>query len=288
MTAAGLRRVLDLLRCPHCGQELDLPDRSLRCPAGHSFDLARQGYVNLLTRPVKGSHADSATMIAARDRFLAAGHYRPLADRIAGLAAETDSGRIAEIGAGTGYYLAAVLDRLTDARGIATDLSTAAARRAAAAHDRLGSVVADTWGGLPIRDAALDLIMVVFAPRNPAEFARLLRSDGTLLVAAAGPGHLEEIRGPLGLLEIEPGKQQRLVDRLGERFTAAHTETVRHRLRLDADDLIDLISMGPNAHHQDDRLADRVAALDPPVEVSCVVRLSTFRRAPDRPTGGRR
>jgi 23S rRNA (guanine745-N1)-methyltransferase len=287
VTATGIHRVLDLLRCPHCGQDLELPDRSLRCPAGHSFDVARQGYVNLLTRPVKGSHADSAAMIAARDRFLAGGHYRPLADRIARLAAEAGPGRIAEIGAGTAYYLAAVLDRLADARGIATDLSTAAGRRAAAAHDRLGSVVADTWAGLPIKDGALDLIMVVFAPRNPEEFARLLRPGGTLLVAAAGPGHLEELRAPLGLLEIEPGKQQRLVDQLGERFIPAHIETVRHRLRLDTDDLIDLVAMGPNAHHQDDRLADRVTALDPPVEVSCVVQLSTFRREPGRPAGDR-
>jgi 23S rRNA (guanine745-N1)-methyltransferase len=276
-----LEQVLDLLQCPHCGQSLELQDRSLRCAQGHSFDIARQGYVNLLTRPVKGSHADTAEMLTARERFLAAGHYRPLADRIAQLAQDVRPTKLAEIGAGTGYYLSAVLDRLPDARAIATDISPAATRRAARSHDRLGAVVADTWHGLPIKDDLLDLIMVIFAPRNPAVFARLLRPGAALLVAAAGAGHLVEIRQPLGLLEIEAGKQQRLADQFAGTFALEHAETFGRPMDLTASDLVDLVAMGPNAHHQDDRLAGRIESLDPPVTVSCVVELSLYRRLPD-------
>jgi 23S rRNA (guanine745-N1)-methyltransferase len=217
-------------------------------------------------------------MLAARERFLAGGHYRPLADRIAQLAQDVRPMTLAEIGAGTGYYLSTALDRLPGARAIATDISQAAIRRAARSHDRLGAVVADTWHGMPIKDNALGLIMVVFAPRNPAEFARLVRPGGALLVAAAGAGHLAEIRQPLGLLEIEAGKQQRLTDQFAGTFVLEHAETFSRPMELTAADLVDLVAMGPNAHHQGDRLLGRIESLEPPVTVNCVVELSLFRR----------
>ena len=274
----SLDTILDLLRCPHCSGRLDRLDRSVRCPTGHTFDIARQGYVNLLGRDPQGRHADTAEMISARDRFLSHGHYRPLADRIATLAADTAATTIGEFGAGTGYYLAQVLDRVPAARGLATDVSPYAGRRAARAHDRLGAIVADTWAGLPIADRSLDLIMVIFAPRNPAEFARLLRPSGQVLVAAAGPDHLSSIRADLGLLEIEADKRQRLLHQFGDQFRPTHSETVATTLQLNAADLHDLVAMGPNAHHSGNQLAERIAALDPPVEVSCRFDLTLFSR----------
>lgn len=183
---------------------------------------------------------------------------------------------MAETGAGTGYYLATVLDRITDATGIATDISVPACRRAARAHARIGAVVADTWAGLPIADGHIDLLMVIFAPRNPPEFARLLAPGGRLIVVTPGPDHLRQLREPLGLLGIEADKQDRLQATMSAHLEPVQRDRLRYRLRLADDELIALVTMGPNAHHTDERIAERVRALQPPVEVDVDVWISEF------------
>lgn len=272
--------IIDLLRCPVCTLPVDLQHRTVRCGSGHSFDLARQGYVNLLTRPPKGANADTADMIAARERFLSAGHYRPLAGRLAGLAAGgTPAGAaILEAGAGTGYYLKTVISTLPDARGIGTDLSPFGCRRIARAGDRIGAVVADTWAGLPVTDGVLDLIMVVFAPRNPAEFARSLRPGGRLLIAVADDDHLAEVRDRLGMIDIRPGKPATLQESLQDWFDLEHQERFSAPLELGPAALADLVLMGPTAHHRPADLADRIASLPDPASVTLSVGLSIFRR----------
>lgn len=106
------------LACPHCAQALTRHERALRCPAGHSFDLAKQGYVSLLAGDAHTGTGDTAEMVAARADFLAAGHYRPIADALAEAAADADpEGLVADLGAGTGHYLAHVLDALPGRAG---------------------------------------------------------------------------------------------------------------------------------------------------------------------------
>ncbi|KWX07258.1 hypothetical protein TR74_19335, partial [Carbonactinospora thermoautotrophica] len=111
-----LEDVVRFLICPYCAAGLALAERTLRCRAGHTFDVARQGYVNLLpggSRPA-GS-GDTAAMVAAREAFLAKGHYAPLARCVAQHASAgeiADDGCVVDVGAGTGYHLAEVLARL--------------------------------------------------------------------------------------------------------------------------------------------------------------------------------
>ncbi|MBO0812526.1 MAG: hypothetical protein J2P23_10840 [Microlunatus sp.] len=270
--------VVDLLACPVCTRPVTVRDGAVRCRSGHSFDIARQGYVNLLTRPPKGVHADSAEMIAARDRFLGAGHYRPLADRLAELATDGAPATILEAGAGTGYYLGHVIKALPGGRAVGTDLSPFGCRRIARVDDRVGAVVADTWAGLPLGDGVLDLIMVVFAPRNPADFARMLGPGGRLLIAGAGVDHLGEVRDRLGMIDIRPGKLDALRESLQDRFEPEHSEELRSGLRLGPEAVRDLVMMGPNAHHQRGDLDARIAELPDPAPVTLSVELSVFRR----------
>ena len=137
--------------------------------------MARQGYVNLA--PAGSPDGDDAAMVAARAEFLAGGWFDPLSRRRWPRAAAESAapGAVAELGAGTGHHLAAVLDALDDDRaGVALDASVYAARRAARAHPRVTSVVADAWGRLPLLDGSVGLALVVFAPRAGAEIARVL------------------------------------------------------------------------------------------------------------------
>ena len=269
-------QVLDLLCCPHCAEALTRQDASVVCTAGHAFDLARQGYLNLLGRSAPAS-ADTAAMVAARERFLGSGRYAALADRLVAVLRHLPPGPWVEVGAGTGYYLAYALQRL-GGRGIAIDVSPAASRRAAQAHDQLGAVVADVWGRLPIRESTAAAVLCVFAPRNAAEFARILRPDGALVIASPLPDHLGELRGTLDLLDIEADKQDRISRTLADLFTPVEEIECRYRIGLDAEAVVDLVSMGPNAfHHDHRRLTAQVAYLDQPIEVTVAVAISAWR-----------
>ncbi len=112
----------------------------MRCASGHAYDLARQGYLNLLGRSAP-ANADTPSMLAAREHVLSSGAYEPLADALTDAAAGAQS--VLDVGAGTGYYLAHLMDRGA-VRGVALDVSVAACRRAARAHERLGA-----WWRMP-------------------------------------------------------------------------------------------------------------------------------------------
>jgi 23S rRNA (guanine745-N1)-methyltransferase len=262
-----------LLACPLCGQNLTPHEGTLRCPEAHTYDVARQGYVNLLSGGAQTGTADTAEMVRARADFLAAGHYAPLAEAIARTAARLSPKAILDAGTGTGYYLAAVLDALPTAIGLGLDLSKYALRRAARAHERAAAAVWDVWQPLPVRSAAVDLVLNVFAPRNAPEFARVLRPDGALLVVTPTPAHLCELRAKAGTLEVDAAKEERLDRTLSGHFEPAHTELLEYPLTLSAAEATDAVAMGPSAHH-----APR--ALEGDQQVTASFRLSLYRPAP--------
>ena len=235
-----------LLTCPHCGQELVLDGTGARCAAGHSWDLARQGYLNLLAGP-QPRNADSVEMLAARSRVLDSGLFDPLLELVAGHTRQAR--RILEVGAGTAHYLRHCLRDDPAAAGVALDVSVPAARLAARADERIAAVVADAWRELPIRDHAVEAVLSIFAPRNLGEFARVLTADGRLLVLAPNPGHLAVLRERFGLLAIEPGKQERLLAAASEFFEVTATSRLRTPVALSAGQAADVIAMGPNAFH---------------------------------------
>jgi 23S rRNA (guanine745-N1)-methyltransferase len=280
--AGVLADIVDLLRCPVCGDSLAETDASLRCATGHSFDIARQGYVNLVP-----GRADTSEMVDARDEFVRAGHFRPLsaalaeeAARAAGGAASGAPGVVVDLGAGTGHYLARVLDALPGARGIAIDASPAALRRAARAHERAAAVGADAWKPLPLRDGIASIVLSVFAPRNPDEMARILAPGGALLAVTPTTRHLHELVGPLGLLSVPDDKEDRLDSQLAAHFDLAERRTIEHAMFLTRDECAQLVRMGPSAWHIDEQaIGDRVAALPDPLTVTTSVTLSRYVRA---------
>jgi len=257
-----------LLACPVCGSGLTESDTSLTCANAHRFDVARQGYVNLLgSRPP--ANADTAEMVAARDRVLSSGLYDPIAEQVARRLAQSPT--IVDVGAGTGFYLARALDA-SGGRGVALDVSVPAARRAAKAHARAASVVADAWGSLPLLSGRLAAVLCVFAPRSLPEFSRVLMVGGLLVVVTPTAFHLSGLRERHGLLGIEADKDERLARSALGLFEPTARTVVEYRAEASAEQVRDLIAMGPNAFHgvPNDVTADTV-------QVSVTV--SLFRKA---------
>jgi 23S rRNA (guanine745-N1)-methyltransferase len=270
-----LAEVVDLLRCPVCGGDLALAEGSVRCPAGHSFDVARQGYVNL----VPGS-ADTPEMVEARDAFLAAGHLRRLSERLAEEATTVQApGAVVDLGAGTGHHLAAVLDAASGRTGLALDASPAALRRAARSHPRAAAIGVDAWRALPIKDEIAAVVLSVFAPRNPAEIARILTPGGSLIAITPTTRHLAELVGPLGLLSVPEDKEDRLDAKLGSNFELASRRSVDYAMFLSRDEAAQIVRMGPSAWHVDDEgVEQRVGQLAEPTTVTMSVTLSRYVR----------
>jgi len=271
-----LRDAIDYLRCPVCTGPLALDARRARCPDGHSFDVARQGYLTLRAGTAGPGTGDTAEMVAARHRFLAAGHYSPIREALTA-AAPPGTDPVLDLGAGTGYYLAGLLDTQPGRVGIALDLSGYALRRAARAHPRIAAVGADAWQPLPVRDSCVGLVLNVFAPRNAAEIARVLAPDGTLLVVTPTADHLAELVTALDLIAVDAAKPDRLAATLTD-FVPTGSRTVRTDLRLDHDEVAAVVGMGPSARHLPAAvLADRIAALPPTVTSTAAVTVSTYR-----------
>ncbi|MEV5322256.1 methyltransferase domain-containing protein [Streptomyces sp. NPDC052687] len=243
---------LDLLRCPTCRTRRLHPDHgALRCPVGHAFDISRHGYAGLLTG-TRATSGDDAAMVRARDRFLSTGTYAPIREVGARLAAGAvaERGTVVDVGCGTGYYLAGVLDQLPGARGLGLDTSVRALRSAARAHDRAAAVAWDVFRPFPLADGVADVVLDVFAPRNPAEFHRVLRPTGRLIVVRPTGRHLAELRGQVpAMVTVDPAKEERLHQALNPYFEVAVIEQVEYCASLTRPEALDLVAMTPSARH---------------------------------------
>ncbi|MCL2735755.1 MAG: SAM-dependent methyltransferase [Propionibacteriaceae bacterium] len=244
---------VDLFICPVCAGDLvSEPDgRCLRCDRGHSFDVARQGYVSLVTG--SGVRGDTAAMVQARADLLASGVYEPIADGLADAVGTCwtptgSPGLMADLGGGTGWYAARLLDRFPDLDGVLLDASAQAAKAAVRAHPRLSVATTDLWKSIPLRTASVDLAVVVFAPRNPGEIARILVPGGACLVVTPRANHLRELRATLPMLDIEADKDQRLLDQFAA-FEPGPTRVVEYQTAMTARQVAGIVHMGPSAYH---------------------------------------
>lgn len=274
-------RWVEYLACPHCGGTLYRARGALRCAEGHTFDVARQGYVNLLRGAARTVTGDTAAMVSAREEFLGAGHYGPLIERVADTAVravEGVDGCVIEVGSGPGYYLAAALERMPERLGLALDLSKHAARRAARSHPRVGAVVCDAWGRIPVRDSVAALVLSVFAPRNVPEFMRVLAPGGAVVVAAPSGRHLENLVDTLGMIGVDPDKGARITRGFSGPFLLEQVEVLERAVRLSRAEAVAVAAMGPTAFHVPvDELRRRAEALEDPVETTLSVEVLTWR-----------
>ena len=285
-----LSHVIDVLADPNDGTALSGADDFARLvsESGHSFDVAKQGYVTLAPGAGLKHKGDSSEMVSARETFLSLGHFAPFVDAVTGAVQdaldanelpETAEPMLLEVGAGTGYYLAHTLDSIAEARGVGLDISPHAAKHLAKCHPRVGAVVADAWERLPLQDDSIDAVSVVFAPRNPAEFQRILRPGGEVIVLTPDLGHLDELREPLGILGVEEGKIERMYEQAaGYLEQAADPVDISYPMTLDRASIAAQVGMSPSARHlEKEELAERMAKLPETMQVTAHARLDRLR-----------
>jgi 23S rRNA (guanine745-N1)-methyltransferase len=258
--------------CPVCREPLNRVEQAFRCPTGHAFDIAKEGYVNLLVPQHRRSKDPgySKQMIAGRRDFLDAGHYRPLADDVAALITgylPTSSDRlVVDAGCGEGYYLRRLRATLaaTDAADrtvlCGLDLSKHGIRIAAKRDPSGLYAVAGTFH-MPLMPASVDLLLTHFSPVSPADFGRVVRPGGVVLIGGPGENHLFGLKqllyntparhDPTGTLTGEPG------------FEAIATHRISHKLALRGPGQVaNLLLMTPYYWSADSATRDRLASLE--------------------------
>jgi 23S rRNA (guanine745-N1)-methyltransferase len=244
-----------LLACPACRDPLRRASGAYVCAHSHTFDIARSGYVNLLSgrKKLSPTVGDSKEMLAARQRFLDAGHYAPLTEALGNLLSRDGMGSkaLVEVGSGTGHHIGTLSASLPPGTGYGFDVSKDAARMGARRYPGVLFAVADVKHFIPLVDDAAMALLDVFSPRNVEEFARVLDPDGSLIIALPTPEHLGELVSRFGLLTVPGDKLQDVVDEMEARFTLARRNPVSFEMSLAPKDALDAIAMGPSARHVD-------------------------------------
>lgn len=250
-----------VLLCPVCGQPLTRTENTWRCPAGHCFDVARQGYVNLLT--VDRKHArhpgDTKEQVAARKAFLDGGFYQPIADMVCRLLVPLQPKAVLDAGCGEGYYLTRLQSAWPQAAYAGIDISKDAVRFAAV-RNKQALWLTGTAAALPFPEDSFDAVLSMFALTVEREFARVLRPKGRFLQVLAGPDHLLGLKSII-YPEILHKEKTLHPDLCG--FRLEHTETLEFSFTLeDANQVRNLLSMTPHFWRISKDGAARLAAAE--------------------------
>ena len=263
------RQTCSVLVCPVCGGGLGLTaaGRSLACSAGHSFDIARQGYVNLYRgKPVNEYSKES---FRQRQQILEKGMYAHILEEICSfLQAVCGAGRprlLLDAGCGEGYYTREIAARLggcgLDFYGVdlsrdSVQLAASTANQADGAASAIKWLVADI-GHLPVRDGSVDFLLDIFTSANYEEFQRILSPDGYLIKVIPGEGHVKELReAASSQLHHKDYKERKGAAVFSEHFETILNKTVSQTFAVTPEERDVFIHMTPLLFHVDKTKVD--------------------------------
>ena len=262
------------LLCPICAAPLRQTDKTFRCDANHSFDMARQGYVNLL--PVQNKRSlnpgDTREQVLSRRAFLEAGFYAPIADALCAAARELNcAGPILDVGCGEGYYstrLAAALD----APLTGLDISKEAVRCAAAKYKN-AQWLCGSAARLPVGEKSVGLLTSLFALTVPEEFHRVLRPDGYYFQVLAQEDHLLGLKSIIypTLIHKEKNTSPELPG-----FTLVRQIPIRFTFTVEGEQVRNLLSMTPHVYRISKEGAQRLAETETLTDTASAV-LNVYR-----------
>jgi 23S rRNA (guanine745-N1)-methyltransferase len=214
------------------------------CAQGHSFDVAREGYVNLLTVQQKNSRdpGDNPQMVLARHEFLQAGHYQALRDAAVAALAPLRAQSLLDIGCGEGYYTSAFAT-VAAREVIGLDIAKPAIRLAARRHPEITWLVG-SGALLPVADASMDVVSSLFCPLQVAEIHRVLKPGAHVLVVTPAPDHLWTVRERL-FDDVRAHEPDKFLAGFEAQFVLRHRQELRCPLKLTQQSLKQLLAMTP-------------------------------------------
>ncbi|WP_313390585.1 putative RNA methyltransferase [Acinetobacter sp.] len=237
---------MNLLMCPVCRQQLSLNERTWRCENHHSYDVAKQGYVNLHVVQHKHSKnpGDTPESVQARRTFLSAGYYAPLQQAVVEKIRELRIENLLDIGCGEGYYTSAMQAEVLQCVGV--DIAKNAVQVAAKLNKEVTWVVG-TGATLPVLDESIDLCTSLFSPIPKQEILRVLKPKSYLMVVTPAPQHLYAMRETL-FEEVKPHEPEKFVEQLQDEFNLVSEQVIDAPIVLPQADLKNLIAMTPYAY----------------------------------------
>ena len=252
------------LLCPVCKQDLLISEKTCSCANGHNFDIAKEGYINLLLANKKNSSmpGDNKLMVDARENFLQKGFYDKLKDLLVELINKYKSLKcnILDVGCGTGYYsinikkTRNILDNL-----IGIDISKFAVKKAAK-KDKSSLFITGSSFDLPIDDNSCDVILNVFSPKANDEFKRVIKDDGILIEVMPGKDHMLELKQAM-YNEVRLNR----VEFEYEGFNLVESREIKYSMSLDKEEFMNQISMTPyfyKTNQQDIEKLDKIQQMN--------------------------
>lgn len=269
----------DQLICPLDKQPLQLNERTWCCENGHSYDVAKQGYVNLL--PVQNKRSkdpgDSKAMVQARRKYLEEGHYLPLARALADIVLEQGDQTLLDAGCGEGYYLRYLVEQAeqkgTKLSVAALDISKWAVQAAAKQDKRLSWIVASN-NAIPLEDNSVDTILCVFGFPVEAEFKRVLKPGGRLIMVDPAVNHLTELKS---IIYSELKSKSETLPITGSDYELTSEQRVNFQVELNNNDSIkNLLTMTPHLYRASKEGRERAEKLQR-LAITADVWVRTFR-----------
>ena len=263
--------------CPVCGEPLARDEKTCFCSNGHSFDRAKQGYVNLLisNRSSVRRRGDDKKMVAARTAFLERGYYEPLRSAVcrAAKAYLPENAVVLDAGCGEGWYTFAVAEALRGVSMLGTDISRDALA-AAGRRKKDGELAVASSAHLPIGAEMLDGVLNLFSPLETAEFLRVLKSGGILIRAVPLEEHLFSLKKAVYDTPYRNGPPEEAL----AGFTRVGYEDVRERIRLcSREDIESLFMMTPYYYKTSAADQQKLSSLTE-LETELAVRVLVYRK----------
>jgi len=259
--------------CPLCAASLQLNQKSYVCENNHRFDLAKEGYVNLL--PVQFKHSvepgDNKQMMQARREFLEAGYYEPMAKAVAMMINAHQPTHLLDLGCGEGYYTRKIEAYCSNPMMLhGVDIAKFAVAAAAKKRTNARFIVASS-NRLPYADEYFDFVLRVFAPSNEHELRRILKPSGLLLTVTPGPRHLWQLKEFI-YAEV---KEHALENDLPQGFERLDTQRISYKIVPNPEQRIDLLQMTPFAWRANDSVRQAIKdAVELEIETDFILTLA--------------
>lgn len=269
--------------CPHCAQPLTQTIKHWTCDNGHSFDVAKQGYVNLLNIKDKNSKqpGDNKAMIQARRRFLSSDHFAPLVTALLPLYSMVPpNSDCLDIGCGEGHYIKCLQSALPHINWQGCDISKEAIKLAAKSCSAQFIVASNRH--LPVATQCVDGVLQIFAPAFPAEVRRILKPDGHWVRVTPGPDHLKELRAI-----IYPTAKAHARAEIPEGFSVKTETKIQETLSLTTPEQIqDLLMMTPYQWHGNQQAKENLGQQTTfDVTLDFLIEQLTLAKPSDAPNG---